>query len=550
MPGGDFDGSLYTGRMARITGPSADPPPEQLRAALRAVREIVGAAHLLDAGPELDRAARATFATTARAAAIVRPDGREAVQQVVRVANRFGVPLHPISTGKNWGFGSAVPTRDGALLLDLSRLNRILDFDERLGYLTVEPGVTFADAYAHLCAQRSRRFLSSIGGSPRASLIGNAMERGDGSGPYGDRFAHVAALQVVLPTGELVHTGFARFGASPVAPLHRWGVGPALEGLFSQSSLGIVTQMTFWLAPLPQCLELIRFDMQTLEQLAAATEALRELRLEGTLRAPIGIWNDYRVFSTLESYPWHAGGPPLARSVLEQLRPADTPPWSGVTAVYAASERQGRADWERVRSCLEPHVGRVLLEEYTGEAVAGAELGGIDSPALRFFQGVPHVASLRSLYFRKPGRAPADPDPDRDRCGVIWLCPTVPLAAEHVSQAVDGLEPAMLEHGFEPFVAMIAQTDRTLYLIPLIIYDRDEAGADQRALALHDHLFARFCKQGYLPHRLGVQSMEGLPNFIDDSGVLLDRLEAALDPNGVIAPGRYQFRRARQRSRK
>src|SRR5262245_21493117 len=104
--------------------------------ALERWRRVGGAAHLVtDAGP-LRAAATATFRTTQRAVAIVRPADTAQVQACLRIANRFRVPVHPVSCGKNWGYGSRVPFSDGSVLLDLGRMSRILAFDERLGYVT------------------------------------------------------------------------------------------------------------------------------------------------------------------------------------------------------------------------------------------------------------------------------------------------------------------------------------------------------------------------------------------------------------------------------
>src|SRR4029453_11349899 len=95
-----------------------------LTLALREWVPVVGAAHVIRDFESLRSASTATFPTQPRVHAIVRPANRDEVQQCVRIANRFRVPLYPISTGKNWGYGSRVPPRDG-VLLDLGRLNRI-----------------------------------------------------------------------------------------------------------------------------------------------------------------------------------------------------------------------------------------------------------------------------------------------------------------------------------------------------------------------------------------------------------------------------------------
>src|SRR5206468_12826831 len=109
--------------------------------ALREWTSLLGDEHVFRDAGTLASAGTATFATSSRVLAILRPGSRDHVQQAVRIANRHRVPIYPFSTGKNWGYGSCVPARDG-VLVDLGRMNRIVAFDEQLAYVTIEPGVT------------------------------------------------------------------------------------------------------------------------------------------------------------------------------------------------------------------------------------------------------------------------------------------------------------------------------------------------------------------------------------------------------------------------
>lgn len=515
------------------------PVTPALAPALAAFAAAVGAEHVVTDAPALDAAATATFATRPRSPAIVRPGSREEVQACLAVANRFGVAVYPVSRGRNWGFGSRVPTRDGAVLLDLGRMNRIVDFDEALAYVTVEPGVTFADLYAFLRARGSRLFASTTGGSPHSSVVGNALERGDGSGPLGDRLAHTCAFEVVLPTGEVVHTGHDRFAGAHVAPLFRWGVGPALDGLFSQSNLGVVTRLTLWLSPLPRWLALVRFSVVDPARLRTMVDACRVLRLDGTLRSVVGIWNDYRVLSTRGQYPWDltGGATPLPRALMGQLSQAwGGATWFGSTALHAPTAAQGRAAAAHVERSLRPYVDHLAIEVSDGDPAAGGD------PAFLFAQGVPHEDSLRSVYWRKRTPVPASPDPDRDGCGVLWASPVVPFRGREVVAASQLLEEVMLAHGLDPLLAMVGQTERAIYLLPLLIYDREVPGADEEAMRCHDAILSRLAAAGYPPYRLGVQSMDALPAPRDDHGALMERLKRALDPGDILAPGRYDFR--------
>ncbi|RYZ37563.1 MAG: FAD-binding oxidoreductase [Myxococcaceae bacterium] len=311
--------------------PVSETDGKALEAALAAWREALGEAHVLLEPEALEAAQTATFATTQRIPAILRPADTAQIQACLRIAQAHGVPVYPVSAGRNWGYGSRVPPGDGSVLLDLGRMNRIVEHDEQLAYLTVEPGVTFRQAHAWLREKDSSTFITTIGGSPDASLVGNALERGDGRGPHADIFQHVCALEVVLPTGEVVHTGHARFPGAHAAPVFRWGLGPVLDGLFSQSSLGVVTRMTFWLARKQPYLREFFCAVNDDAHLWSAVDRLQALALDGTLKGSFFFWNDLKAFSVTQQYPYasvgrrHPGAParrgPGRRLPPPELRP-------------------------------------------------------------------------------------------------------------------------------------------------------------------------------------------------------------------------------------
>src|SRR5262245_24076721 len=74
--------------------------------------------------------------------AVLLPRSEEDVARIVEIANRYRIPLYTVSTGHNWGYGSALPVQDLSVIVDLSGMNRILEMDEELGLVTLEPGVT------------------------------------------------------------------------------------------------------------------------------------------------------------------------------------------------------------------------------------------------------------------------------------------------------------------------------------------------------------------------------------------------------------------------
>src|SRR5450759_764619 len=77
------------------------------------------------------------------ASAAVAPDNVEQVQKIVRIANTYKIPLWTISTGKNLGYGGTAPRMSGTVVLDLKRMDRILEVNDKNHYALVEPGVSY-----------------------------------------------------------------------------------------------------------------------------------------------------------------------------------------------------------------------------------------------------------------------------------------------------------------------------------------------------------------------------------------------------------------------
>ena len=84
------------------------------------------------------------------ASAAVAPFSTEEVQQIVRIANRYTVPLYPISTGKNLGSGGSAPAYSGSVVVDLKRMKRVIEVNEANAFALVEPGVSYFDLYHHI----------------------------------------------------------------------------------------------------------------------------------------------------------------------------------------------------------------------------------------------------------------------------------------------------------------------------------------------------------------------------------------------------------------
>lgn len=360
-----------------------------LTAALADWRTLLGNSQVLTDPEVLDAAQRATFATTARIGAILRPT-RAQVPQALAVARRHGVPLQPLSTGKNWGYGSRVPPRDGCVVLDLGRLKAITGYDERRACVTVEPGVTQGEVYAFLQAKGGRLWLDATGAGPDCSVLGNTLERGFGHTPYGEHCNQVCGLEVLLGDGRQFRTGLGRFGEAVARDVYRWGLGPYLDGLFFQSNLAVVLEMTLWLMPAPEHTESFFFTLADGARLPELIDALRPLRLDGTLGSAVHIGNAYRMLAAVQQYPWaELGGKPVdAAAMAGFARRWRLGAWTVAGALYGrrAEVRLGK---RALRAGLKGLPGRLrfVSDRRIGAGPARAPARGAGGEALA---GAPH----------------------------------------------------------------------------------------------------------------------------------------------------------------
>ncbi len=461
------------------------------------------------------------------------------------------LPLYPVSSGKNWGYGSRVPAADSCALLDLSSLRKIVDYNEKLGYVTVEPGVSQQQLYDFLREKKSKLWMDATGSSPDCSLIGNAVERGFGHTPYGDHFANVCALEVVLPNGELLRTGFAGLPNQKAAEVYRWGAGPVLDGLFSQSNLGIVTRMTLWLMPAPEYFQAYFFQADGENAISGIVEALRPLRMNGTLRSTVHIANDYKVLNGIQQFPAGEAMPISREAMKGYAKRLKFGRWSGSGALYGTPKQVAEAR-RLLREALKGKASKLrflddgklrLAAKFTKPYgwVTGLDLSRtleLVRPVFGLMKGIPTNATLPSAYWRKKFPPPPDPNPDRDRCGLIWCAPVAPADGERVTELTDTAETTLLAHGFEPMISLTMITERSVACVISIAYDRDVPGEDPKAMACYNDLQQRLTSLGYYPYRLGIQSMDLLSGDPARTA-FLQTLKRSLDPNGILAPGRY-----------
>lgn len=542
----------------------SDADLSSLETALASWRQSLGA-DAVSSGRDCELYGRNCIGVSRPIAAALRPRNEAEVVGVMEVARHAKIPLYPISTGHNWGYGSATPSADDSVIVDLSGMNRILEVDPVLGLVTLEPGVT----QQQLCDYLERKNLPFLvpvtGAGPSCSLLGNALERGYGITPHSDHFAAVTALRAVLPSGEIYQSAIGEAGGKDVDHAYKWGVGPYLDGMFTQSSLGIVTRMTIALARVPERVELFIFGLPEEGDLEAAVDAARELRQSlGDGLSAINILNRPRVLSMIEPYPQDqvAPGQAIPPAVIDAMaKRRRLPQWFGVGALYGTRETMP-AMRRRVKRVLGPRskglqffskrklaLLRTLVSAVPGSVgrVLQERLGTLDE-TFDILLGRPRETALKLAYW-KSGGAPAQKgadqrlDPARDGCGIMWYAPLVPMTAAAARSYVDMVNEICPKFGINPLITLTTISERCFDSTVPILFDL--AGEHERAEACYHALFEEGKRLGFLPYRMNLQSM-GLYSEQQDSVYwqTVEKIKQAVDPDQLLSPGRYHRRTA------
>ena len=120
-------------------------------------RAVLGETKVVTDGEVLARYARSTEPDETHPACILYPgvDGRGPSYRARGIGVRHA-PIYPISRGKNWGYGDTCAPCDGAAIIDLSRMNRIVEVNTELGYAVIEAGVSQQQLHDYLRSNNTR----------------------------------------------------------------------------------------------------------------------------------------------------------------------------------------------------------------------------------------------------------------------------------------------------------------------------------------------------------------------------------------------------------
>ncbi|SPO54634.1 FAD linked oxidase domain protein [Pseudomonas sp. JV551A1] len=493
------------------------------------------------------------------ACAAVSPATVEEVQAVVRIANTYKIPIYTISTGKNLGYGGSAPNHSGSVVLDLKRMNRIIEVNESNAYAIVEPGVTYFDLYNYI-SERGLKLWVDAADPGWGSVLGNAIDHGVGhtSSRFRNHFDAHCGMEVVLASGEVVRTGMGALPGSKTWAQYKHGMGPIVDGIFSQSNFGIVTKMGIWLMPAPEAFMEGTVFAPHYEDLHPLVELLKYAENSGLapgtpeLLSPLlGVSNQTKLLVDA----FYKGPPQLPKAQAELVATSKVG-YSSELARYGADNRIPywglylkfygppkviAAQWEAV-------------QELAAKSIKGAtfQTGPIQTDPRKAAEAwtiYPQDVGVPNMDFFGMGtRAGGNPAPMR---GHMWFSPVIPQTAQGIFDANRVFDEAArtipaLQNvpiwNLRPFALPAPFYERTfLFIVGFPI--TDDTALNKSVVKAYRTLLDIGAQHGWGEYRCHTEFHDqamGLYSYNDHSLMRLhETIKDAVDPNGILSAGRY-----------
>jgi glycolate oxidase len=414
---------------------------------------------------------------------VVMPETVEEVQKVLLLANKEKIPVTPLGGGFTLS-ALVVPNR-GGIVLDMKRMDKIIEVNEINRYAVVEAGVSQAALQSYLAKNHPNLQHSTPEAPPTVTVVGNALIQGHGhiSPRYGINSDMINGMEVVLPTGEI-----CKIGSCSVSPY--WftrGPLPDLPGLFIGwfGTTGIVTKLSIKLYPKPKYRDVMAF---VTDDVGSITKAVFEAN-------QIDLLEDFFLISQ------------------------EKPEW--MNHVFFIIIVSGHLEEELE---LKQKVYKNLFREFGG----GGRIEFVEDlhPALRKrFLDVPPLAAL-AADFRKGGGF--------EYTGAILPIDKIPDAWRK------GIEIAHKYGMICSYVHQVLMGNSIMFGFNYSFNRADEEDIEKTRKALDESNRFTFELGGMVwKGEVGAQKL-AMEKMDPNTAALIKRVKRLLDPNGIMNPGNWE----------
>lgn len=469
--------------------------------------------------------------------AAIAPINVDEVQKIVAIANKYKVPLYPISTGKNLGYGGSSPTYSGCVIVDLKRMNKIIEVDDERHFAIVEPGVSYYDLYNYIQEKQLRVWIDCP--EPGwGSLVGNALDRGIGWtwGEFRDHFRSHCGLEAVLPNGEVIRTGMGALPGSETWGQYAHGFGPSVDGLFSQGNFGIVTKMGFWLMPEPEAYKTISVSVAKREDLIPLTSVVNKLEHSQIIGLPrydskLAYSSDPELLALINK-----DGTVDNQAVNNYAKTNNMPFWECILPFYGP-EKSIAANIEYAEKLLTEKISNVKVVK-NPKYTFPMSVEDKKKVPFRVAIGAPNLDAFGLGARSKFNPAPFD--------GHLLFAPIIPKTGEAALKATELLSNIYSESTHSGINHIFSAPQAWLYrsFVMIVGFPISRTDKELNAKSREAYLKAlRVCaEQGWGEYRATASFMDEVSETYSFNNYALRRfvenLKDSIDINGVIAPGR------------
>lgn len=420
----------------------------------------------------------------------------EEIQKIMKLANREKIPVVPYTAGTNIG-GLTIPER-GGILLDLKRMNRIVEIDTETLVAVIEPGVSHAQLASELY-KRKLRFGWPVG-PPSASVSSCALNHGIGglNARYGLQSHEITSMEVVLPTGELVRVGSCAINSEAwhnVLPM------PQLDGLFKGwlGTTGVVTKLGINIHPAPPILKIFTVSCENVEDMYSYMLNL----------------SNYEICDDLTAVSWWLAQVPIPYPY--KPKPDSDPEWFSYATTYSWTEKERDSREEIWRMVLEEEKkkGTSIKETYYPEEALKART-----------QLPSQIVGSTKNYCKMAG------------AGISW--PGTFTPAKKWAPVYNKWKEILINHNLSPSVRMSmfrgVHYGMLRAMIPFNKQSPEETENARRAII---ECLRVDLDMGGMPYKPPVDfaleiNKRAHPGYI----MLLKRIKQLLDPNDIMNPGK------------
>ncbi|WP_273478789.1 FAD-binding oxidoreductase [Ignavigranum ruoffiae] len=428
---------------------------------------------------------------------IITPQSINEVQHAIRTHDASQMPpIRAISSGLNWGLGSASATKPSTLL-DLRDLKKIRSIDPVTSTAVVEPGVTQIELTQAL--EDTELYLNTTASSAYTSVLGNVLDRGVGL--QGWKATQLAGLEIVLSDGSLHKVGWwpeeHNKGVNPL------GLGPSLLHLFTQSPSAVVTAACLTLNRKPSGRDILTYILPA-ENIGDLIAPLRQLHTDKTVSAVTKIYDS--VSSSIY-------GGNKSQTVLHMA--VDGPEELRRIKSKLITKELSHLNCERVLS-------RSIKDDGLQPAVHNLYYGNVQRSEEIVINALKETSDKA----------------DKEGSGWRFTLPFVPLDRSSIISALETVNK--FSSNEIPIGATINILDEnTVDLVVAMQFERGAPQSTENVNSVYDELVSELISNGFMPYRIpSTHSRSGYAG-IDSTSTLQNKIHSALDPLGVFYINQY-----------